>query len=52
MFNGRITSSRIFIKLRLKTGSSASRIEGSEKRSLRRPTPSAIKGSSAPEEEE
>jgi hypothetical protein len=33
----RITSNRIFVKLRLKTESSASRIEGNGKRSLRRP---------------
>jgi hypothetical protein len=36
----------------LKTGSSASWIEGNGKRLWRRPKLSAIKGSSAPEEEE
>jgi hypothetical protein len=38
--------------MKVKAGSSASRIEGNGKRSLRRPKLSAIKGSSAPEEGE
>jgi hypothetical protein len=39
-------------QMKVKTRSSASRIKGNGKRSLRRPKLSAIKGSSAHEEEE